>query len=69
MKKLTAEEAAKADMKKEFEVVLIEDTATAYTEPLRDLYSKSIEFIPNRKHGLRTNIGYINLNYEGYFNR
>tara|TARA_R110002153_G_scaffold43610_3_gene123356 strand:- start:8066 stop:8275 length:210 start_codon:yes stop_codon:yes gene_type:complete len=69
MKKLTAEEAAKADMKEEFNVVLTEDTAVAHTEPVRDMYSKSIEFIPNRKHGLYTNIGYINLKYAGHFNR
>lgn len=68
MKKLTAEEAAKADMKEEFNVMLTEDTAVAHTEPVRDMYSKSIEFIPNRKHGLRTTIGYINLWHEGRFN-
>lgn len=61
MKNLTAEESAKADMKKEFKTVLLEDTAIAHTEPVKELYSKSIEFIPNRKHGLRTTIGYINL--------
>ena len=61
MKNLTAEEAAKADMKKEFNTVLLEDPAVVHTEPEKELYSKSIEFIPNKKHGLRTTIGYINL--------
>lgn len=68
MKNLTAEESAKADMKKEFNTLLTEDTAIAHTEPVRELYSKSIEFIPNKKHGLRTNIGYINLWHEGHTN-
>lgn len=64
MKNLTAEETAKADMEKEFNTVLLEDTAVVYAGHVKELYSKSIEFIPNRKHGIRTTIGYINLWHE-----
>ena len=58
-----AAEAAIADMKEEYGT-LAEDTEVAHTEPVKELYSKSIDFIPNKSHGIKTTIGYINFNIK-----
>ena len=62
MKNLTAQEAANKDMKDEFDTLISEDTLKVHREPVKELYSKSIEFIPNKGHGVRTTIGFINFN-------
>ncbi len=67
MEQLTAEETAIADMKKEFDTLVPEDTIEAHIEPIKELYSKSIEFIPNR-HGLKTTVGYISFDNAGHIN-
>jgi len=61
----TAEETALADMTEEFGVLIQEDEIVFIENNTEELYSKSIEFIPNRT-GLRTTIGYINFTSESW---